>query len=136
MNNDLRTIIDSSTFTVMNGHYLYLKVSVIPTQGNHFLVTRDEEEITVVTTEDQKKFVDIIEENKDMYCLISLNVSIPFYCVGFLAAVTEAIAEKGKNILIVSTYSKDYILVNIADTDIAIDVLQKLGFKNFLKARS
>ncbi|MCX6812260.1 MAG: ACT domain-containing protein [Candidatus Berkelbacteria bacterium] len=73
--------------------------------------------------------LDIIEKNKDIYSLIALNVSVPFYSVGFLAAVSGAIAEKGLNILIVSTYSKDYILIKKSKQKIAVETLLNLGFK-------
>ena len=74
----------------------------------------------------------IKDKNKDIYTLIALNVSIPFYSVGFLAAVSGAIAEKGLNILIVSTFSKDYILIKKSSEKIAVDALLELGFRNKL----
>lgn len=71
----------------------------------------------------------IIEKNKDFWALIALNVSAPFYSVGFLAAVTSAIAKEDRNILVVSTYSKDYILVQYEFLEGARRVLLSLGFK-------
>lgn len=71
----------------------------------------------------------MIERNKDDYALIALNVSTPFYSVGFLATVSTAIAEHGMNILIISTFSKDYIMVREDKLDEARQVLIQMGFK-------
>lgn len=106
---------------------MYAKVKSWPGQ-NHFMVTKDGDEITVVTQSKNVPSLDLIERNKDEYRLIALNVSIPFYCVGFLAKISQAIADGGMNILIVSTYSKDYILVKAARIEDARDTLLKLGF--------
>jgi hypothetical protein len=130
MDKDLQDIINQSSFKVIGDDFRYLKAITVPIEGDHFLVSKDADELTIVTTEDQKKFVDIIEQNKEIYCLIALKVSIPFYCVGFLAVISSEIAKKGMNILIVSTYSKDYILVKVEDKKMALDALRSLGFQS------
>lgn len=129
MNSELKKIIESSTFGVQDGVYVYAKVSTIPSPNDHFLVTKDSDEITVVTREEKLSSLDLVERNKDNYKLIALNVSVPFYSVGFLAAISEAIANEDMNILIVSTYSKDYILVKENQLIKAINVLLDLGFQ-------
>lgn len=128
MNDDLKKIIESSSFTLHDGKFIYTKVRTAPPIDNHFLVSKDDNEITVVTKEENLKQLDLIEKNKDYYALIELKVSLPFYAVGFLATVSNAIAEKGANILIVSTYSKDYIMVRIEHKELAIQTLLGLGF--------
>lgn len=130
MNDEIKDIIKQSSFEVIDGIYAYVKVNKLPNPNTHFLVTQDKEEITVVTTEDKLGELDLIERNKDTYKLISLNVSVPFYSIGFLATVSSAIADKGMNILIVSTYSKDYIMVKDDKLEDAKRVLSSLGFKN------
>ena len=98
------------------------------------MVTRDRDEITVVTREENMDSLDLIKQNKDFYVLIALNVSIPFYSVGFLATVSTAIASAGMNILIVSTYSKDYIMVRYDSCEKAQEVLLGLGFSEMHSA--
>lgn len=93
------------------------------------MIAQDNDEITVVTEKERVGELDTIERNKDERSLISLNVSIPFYSVGFLAAISSAIAEAGMNILIISTFSKDYILINQDSLEKAKDVLLKLDIK-------
>lgn len=129
MKSDLQKIITSSAFEVEEGVYIYTKVSEMPSKSNHFLVAQDKDEITVVTTEDKLRDLKLVERNKDTYKLIALNVSVPFYSVGFLATVSTAIAKENMNILIVSTYSKDYILIKEDKLEKARKVLLSLGFK-------
>lgn len=124
----IEEIIKQSSFTVHNGNFVYTKVNKAPLVDNHFLVSKDNDEITVVTTENHLKDLDLVEKNKDLYKLIELKVSVPFYAVGFLATVSSAIAKEGMNILIVSTYSKDYILVRTEHEQKAFDALLSLGF--------
>jgi hypothetical protein len=128
MNQNINKIIRESTFEIQSGRYVYAKVANIPPLGNHFMVSKDADEITVVTKEENLSNLDLLEKNKDFYTLISLNVSVPFYSVGFLATVTSAIAKAGMNILVISTYSKDYILVREDCTEKVENILLNLGF--------
>lgn len=128
MNKKLQEIIKQSTFEVIDGRFIYAKVERIPPFRDHFMISQDEDEITVVTREENLKQLDLIEKNKDFYKLVALNVSVPFYSVGFLATVSSAIAKAGMNILIVSTYSKDYIMVREEHVPKAKEVLLGLGF--------
>ena len=128
MNDELEKIIEQSTFEIQKGSYIYAKVKSIADLNKHFMVSRDKDEITVVTKEENIGDLDLIERNKDSYSLIALNVSMPFYSVGFLAAVSGAIAKAGMNILIVSTYSKDYIIVKEDRLEKARKVLLSIGF--------
>lgn len=128
MDDKLKEIIEQSNFEIKDGFYVYAKVALKP-NTDHFMVSQDTDEITVITTEDKLSQLDLTERNKDNYKLIALSVSIPFYSVGFLATVSGAIAKAGLNILIVSTYSKDYIMVKEDKLGKAKEVLLSLGFK-------
>lgn len=129
MNDELKKIINQSSFKVEDGVYIYVQVKSVPKVGEHFMVAKDKDEITVVTTEDKLGSLDLIERNKDNYKLIALNVSVPFYSVGFLATISGAIANENMNILIISTYSKDYIMVKEDKLVEARNVLLSLGFQ-------
>lgn len=129
MDPKLQEIINQSSFIIHDGRYIYAQVKNAPQINNHFLVSKDKDEITVVTREEKLDELDLIEKNKDYYKLIELKVSVPFYSVGFLATVSSAIAKDGMNILIISTYSKDYIMVRYDLIEKAAEVLVSLGFK-------
>jgi len=129
MNSEIEKIIKESTFKIEEGRFVYAKVSKAPSIENHFMVSKDADEITVVTREENLSELNLKERNKDFYRLIALNVLIPFYSIGFLATVSQAIAKEGMNILIVSTYSKDYILIKDDMIEKARLILLKLGFQ-------
>jgi hypothetical protein len=129
MTDDLKKIIDSSTFTLHDGRYIVAKVKTAPPIDDHFMVSKDQDEITVVTREENLSKLDLIEKNKDFYVALELKVSLPFYAVGFLAAVTNAIGSRGMNNLVISTYSKDYLFVRVEHLEKATQALLDLGFK-------
>jgi hypothetical protein len=129
MNKELEEIIRRSSFEVIKGRFIYAKVSAYPREDIHFMVSKDSDEITVVTKVENLGKLRLIEKNKETYTLIALNVAIPFYSVGFLAAVSKAIADRGMDILIISTYSRDYILVKKSELRKARPALKELGFQ-------
>lgn len=131
---NIKGIIANSSFEILDGRFIYAKVSELPESDDHFMVSKDSNEITVVTEEKKLNDLEIIERNKENYRLITLNVSVQFYSVGFLATVTSAIAKEGMNILVISTYSKDYILVKEENISKTKKVLLNLGFKKVKKA--
>jgi len=92
------------------------------------MVFRDERETTVVTREEHLGDVDVIERNRDLWQLINLEPPTPFYCVGFLAKVSALLAGEGIDILVVSTFSRDCVLVKVEDGAKAIALLEGAGF--------
>ncbi|MFH1089679.1 MAG: ACT domain-containing protein [Candidatus Uhrbacteria bacterium] len=129
MNSEIEKTIKDSTFKVEEGKFVYAKVSKVSNIENHFMVSKDTDEITVVTKEENLSELALVERNKDFYRLIALNVSVPFYAVGFLATVSQAVAKEDMNILIISTYSKDYIMIKDDRLEDVKSVLLRLGFK-------
>jgi hypothetical protein len=127
MTPELIDILIRSTFACLPGSYIYAKAASLPNTDGHFLVAQDADEITVVTRSERVAELDLIEVNRDNYALIALNVAVPFYSVGFLATISNALAAAGLDILIVSTYSRDYLLVRVDTVEIAAAVLTELG---------
>ena len=68
-------------------------------------------------------------EAHDGYRVIRFNLFAPFEGVGFIATLAGAIARKGINILCVSAYSCDYILVKDGDVQDAVCALRELGMR-------
>ncbi len=127
MNEELLTEIKASQIIVKPGRYAYLKAdSLVETKG-HFLVSQDQDEITVVTKEENLGTVEHSDEVK-WFKLCEVKVSKPFLVKGFIAAITGAIANADLNVLVVSTFSKDYILVREETAPKAINALEVLGF--------
>ncbi len=130
MNEKLSEIIKNSSFGVADGVYVYARVATAPKSADHFMVTLDNDEITVVTTEDKLGSLDLIERNTENWRLIALHVSAPFNSAGFLAAISQAIADHNIVVLIISTYSKDYLLVRQEDLEETKKALTALGLQN------
>lgn len=127
MNTQLQEMFSKSTFSILDKKYIYAKVSKEPSTKNHFMVSSDSDELTVITEDTREQELDIIEKNQNLWRLVSLNLNIPFMA-GTLATINSACAEEGLNNLIVSTYSKDYVIVKDTQVEQIKLVLQKLGF--------
>jgi hypothetical protein len=131
MKTDSRTlpqILASTCFRLVPGQFYYLRLTTdaaIPAPRAKFLaIVRDGDETTVVT-EEPDGFA-----SSDRYgpmCLIELVVDMPFETVGLLAAATQAIASQGISVLVISTYSKDYLLVKWPFAELATKALSIAG---------
>ena len=94
------------------------------------MVTRDEKEITVVTTPDNLGDLDVIELNPDRWQLLSIDCANPFYCVGFLARVSTPMSAAGLDILVISTFTRDWVFVKEAEAATAATILVAAGFRD------
>ncbi|NTU77606.1 MAG: hypothetical protein HGA90_07345 [Alphaproteobacteria bacterium] len=57
-----------------------------------------------------------------------IRCATPFLAKGFLAKIMGTVAAQGLNILIVSTFSKDYAFFREEDHLVAKEALQGIGF--------
>jgi hypothetical protein len=124
---DLNEVIKSSSVLVLPQKYAVLSVKRLPNLKDVFAVMRDENEITVVI-EEKKVGKQKAYKTEIGFRLIQVAVSVPFYTVGFLASVTGAISQKNVNVLVISTFSKDYLLIRDNHIELALDALRNLGF--------
>lgn len=105
----------------------YVKTDIIEKPDIHFMVSKDKDEITVITQKENLKELSPLEIVGD-YKLIEFKPAVPFQTVGFLAKISEIIANQRMNILIVSTFSKDYIMIKEEFTEKGIKALKNIGF--------
>lgn len=124
---ELQEAIPKSIATVMKGTYVYVKTDIIEKQDIHFMVSKDKDEITVITQKENLKELNTLEVVGD-YKMIEFKPAVPFQTVGFLAKIAEIIANQGMNILIVSTFSKDYIMIKEEFCEKGIQALRNIGF--------
>ncbi len=129
MNTQLDEILKSSTFMIRSGSWVYAKVTGQPKLEDCFMLSRDEDEVTAIFEKHKADSFELLEQNKDLRVLIEVRVSKPFYAIGFLAALTTANTAKGCSNLLVSTYSKDYLLVLETDIDTVKQTLLELGLQ-------
>lgn len=64
------------------------------------------------------------------YRAIRFELSVPFEGVGFIAALAGVIAGKGVNILALSAFSCDYIMVKNEDLAVSLQALTGLGLRS------
>ena len=123
---NLNEVIKSSPVVVHKGRYAYLKADE-KNLNNHFLLSKDKDETTIVTEEKNIKDVKY-EKDVKWFKLFEFKVSAPFLAPGFLAKITKTIADKGLNILVISTFSKDYVLIREEHYNTAVKAFQEVGF--------
>ena len=105
------------TFAVVKSKKTYL---------NAFANIIDKNETTVII--DQSKFneKDAIEIERD-WKILTFDMVLPFGLVGFIAKISQALADEKISILAISAYSTDHILVKEKDVTKAIKKLENLG---------
>lgn len=91
-----------------------------------FATIQDGDETTVIIAGDDYDEEDALDVERD-WRRLSFDLELPFDLVGFLAAVSSALAEAEVSILAISTYSTDHILVKSEDVPNAVRTLQTLG---------
>ena len=86
----------------------------------------DKNETTVII--DQSKFneKDAVEIEKD-WKILTFDMVLPFGLVGFMAKVSQALADEKISIFAISAYSTDHVLVKQKDLNKAIKKLENLG---------
>lgn len=122
----LKSVIASSSLVVHPASFLMAKVRG-PITCEPVFVARDGEETSVVATEDQVSELDAVAI-EGPFRLFEFRISTPFETPGFLAAIAAALAEANINVLIFSTYSKDFVMVRSEDAESAIARLRTIGF--------
>ena len=119
-------IIAQSTFRFA-GTFVYCSARAVRSPERHLLVTRDDKETTVVTSPDHLGDVDVLEINPDRWTLITVDCASPFYCVGFIAKISAVLSGAGFDILVVSTFSRDWVFVKESEVERAERALLAAG---------
>ncbi|HEX2059507.1 MAG TPA: ACT domain-containing protein [Thermoanaerobaculia bacterium] len=127
MTQPLEQVIAGSTFHLA-GTYLWVSARAVRNYEKHLMVSRDATETTVVTLPEHLADVDIIEVNRDRWTLLDVAVANPFYCAGFLATIANVLGGAGIDILVISTYSRDWTFVKEEEAQRAAELLRAAGF--------
>jgi hypothetical protein len=122
-----QTVIEHSTFRFA-GIYRFARVETVRHPERHLMVARDEKETTLVTTEALLEDEEVVDINDERWLLLSIDCASPFYCVGFIARISAMIAGAGIDLLVVSTFSRDWVFVGQSDGPRAAEVLRAAGF--------
>lgn len=125
----LKEVIKLSWFIVEEGAYIYTSVREIKHPEKHLMLINDGKEITIVTLEENLSLLGEYEANKDKWRLINIRCGNPFYCSGFIAYITNALAAKGIDIVLTSSFSNDLVMVMEKDLDESVKTLVEIGFE-------
>ncbi|MBU0953523.1 MAG: ACT domain-containing protein [Nanoarchaeota archaeon] len=122
----LDEIIAKSPVVVHSERFAYLQTDNPPSDGC-FAVVTDADETTVIAPE--KRVPDIPHQKVEKWFrLLEFQIIVPFKGVGFLATIAKTLADQEMNILICSTFSKDFFLVHEEDLETAVRALIERGF--------
>ena len=94
------------------------------------IITQDSDETTVVTDIKNLKYLGDYERNAENWKLINIRCGNPFYCVGFLAAISSQTALNGLDITMTSTYTNDYVMCKEEELEQCTNLLISLGFSH------
>lgn len=97
-----------------------------PIQGA-FATIQGKNEITTIMERGKLPPEAVIDVDEDDWRIITFDMLLPMDLVGFIAKISSAIAEEQVNILYISSYSTDHLLVQEKDLEKALAKLRKLG---------
>lgn len=114
---EARVIVSAETYAILKS-----KEAV----SDAFATVWDENETTVVVAEDGFDEADARDVEYD-WKRFTFEAVLPFDLVGFLAAVSSALAAADVSIFVLSAYSTDHVLVKREDVPRAARALEELG---------
>lgn len=88
---------------------------------------KDKKEQTIVIDESRIKAGDIQDIQRG-YKLLTFDTVLPFGLVGFIAKISNALAEEKISIFVISAYSTDHMLIKGKDLAMAKRKLESMGF--------
>jgi len=93
-----------------------------------FATIDDGKEFTLVIDQSKLKGSDNIAIEKN-WKIITYDGKLPFELIGFVAKVSNALADEGISIFVISAYSTDHILVKEKQSSKALEKLNSLEMK-------
>jgi len=127
---DINKVIRSSSFFIEEELYSIAKVSGNIDTDKCFMLTSDNIEKTVIFSQNVK--LENITEQRNDFNLIGIDVSLPFEAFGFLSSITHSLAKNKIPVLVISTFSRDYLLVKNISIDMAKNALLEIGLEEKL----
>jgi hypothetical protein len=124
----LREAVRNSPYEVIKGELFSFRTTARLDLSQTFAVIKDDTETTVLSEPSGFPPDMDITQAVGPYTAIRLRPSAPFLVIGFLAYATNLLAGAECNILVVSTYSYDYLLVKKDQVERAAEALTAGGF--------
>ncbi|OBT90785.1 hypothetical protein VE02_00605 [Pseudogymnoascus sp. 03VT05] len=124
---DLPTLLSTMTFTLSPTTYVYLTTtSPLPllTALDPILTFREREGTTLITT------LDLANAHGHKYTyacrMITLEIHSSLEAVGFMAAISKGLTERGCSANVVSAFFHDHLFVPVGMEGVAMEVLGEL----------
>ena len=109
-------------------HMVRRSAGFVPSEsGIPEFVMSDAEETTTVSAQTPDDYISTVDAYRDLR-LLKLRGSKPFAAPGLINAATAAIAARHHSVLVISTFSVDYILVRAEALEECLDALAHAGF--------
>ncbi len=124
---ELDDVIRSSPIAVSRERYAVVRLAEPCPLDDHFLVCRDADETTLIAPEARVPWAAALA-TETWFRLLAIHMATPFATPGFLARVTSVLAQRGINVYVVSTFSKDYVLLKEEDLERGVAALAVIGF--------
>jgi uncharacterized protein len=125
---DINTLLKSMSPKLREGTYVFItlpKEDFEQLNVNPMLVFEEEEDTTLIITKEEA------DSNKLPYeatwSLITLSIHSDLEAVGFLAAISNKLAEARISVNVISAYYHDHLFVPVDKTELAMEVLAKLS---------
>ncbi|BAU12617.1 ribonuclease H like protein [Leptolyngbya sp. NIES-3755] len=123
---DLTTLLQSMNPVLQQGEFVFCSVSSEDWfRLNPIGMFREEEGLTLIL---DREIAD--RENipyASVFRMITLSVHSSLDAVGFLAAISQKLAEHGMSVNAISAYYHDHLFVPTAQADRAIELLEEFG---------
>ena len=125
---NLNLLLKSMQPKLVSGKFVFCTIpknKLLTLKINPLLIFQEEEGVTLIV---EKEVADKNKLNYDkIWSLITLNVNSDLSAVGFLAAITPALAKAGISVNVVSAYHHDHLFVPEGKAREATKILQKLS---------
>jgi uncharacterized protein len=124
---DLQSLLARMEPQIQEGEFVFcsLRAGEVSPFDDALLQFREREGMTVVVARERAERLKV--EYSCPFRLITLAVHSDLEAVGFLAAITTALAEAGISVNVVSAYFHDHLLVPVDNCGKALDVLRDLS---------
>ena len=126
----IEEVLRASRLRRVPGAFAVARCGEVRGSERHLLVARDELETTVITRPELLADCEVLELNADRWALLAIDCASPFYCVGFLARLTATLAAENIDVLALSTFTRDSLLVPERDAERAMAALLAVGLQS------
>lgn len=110
-------------------HLVKAKQKISEFEDSFFSFVNEKDEITFILSQKNWQQISVDFNNAKIekdYKIITFDIPLEWNIVGYLAEITKLLSKNKISVGVVSTYSKDHILVKKENVNKTLETLQKL----------